>query len=75
MGDADDLGGELDHIHIPKVKLWHILVIILIIVLIVASIYGHFHWQLRSIEKEIEIKSYFSQAIRNMGGDLEGIKS
>ena len=74
MGDADDLGGELDHIHTPKVKMWHILVIILILVLIVASIYGYFHWQLRIIEKEIkiknsvEIKSYFSQVIRNIGG-------
>jgi hypothetical protein len=74
MGDADDLGGELDLIHTPKVKLWHILVIILILVLIVASIYGYFHWQLRIIEKEIkiknsvEIKNYFSQVIRNIGG-------
>lgn len=57
MGDATDLGGELDHIHTPKLKLWHILVITLILVLIVASIYGYFHWQLGVIEKEIKIKN------------------
>ena len=76
MGDADDLGGELDHIHTPKVRLWHILVIVLILGLILASIYGYFHWQLRIIEKEIEIKNsseikiYFSQAIRNLRGGI-----
>lgn len=74
MGDADNLGGELDHIHTPKLKLWHILVIILIIVLIVGSIYGYFYWQLGVIEKEIKIKnsvenkSYFLFAIRNLRG-------
>jgi hypothetical protein len=74
MGDAADLGGELDHIHTPKVKLWHILVIILILVLIVTSIYGYYFWQLRIIEKEIkiknstEIKSYISLTIANLRG-------
>ena len=57
MGDATDLGGELDNIHTPKLKLWHILVITLILVLIVASIYGYFHWQLGVIEREIKIKN------------------
>lgn len=74
MGDAADLGGELDHIHTPKVKMWHILVIILILVLIVASIYGYYFWQLRIIEKEIkiknsaEIKSYISLTSANLRG-------
>lgn len=57
MGDATDIGGELDHIHTPKLKLWHILVITLILVLIVASIYGYFYWQLGIIENEIKIKN------------------
>lgn len=70
MGDATDLGGELDHIHTPKLKLWHILVITFILILIVASIYGYFHWQLGVIEREIKIKNsttfkgYFLLAIR-----------
>jgi len=74
MGDADNLGGELDHIHTPKLKLWHIFVIILILVLIVASIYGYFYWQLGVMEKEIKMKtsfenkSYFLYAIRNLRG-------
>ena len=73
MGDADDLGGELDHIHTPNIRAWHIFVIIIILIMILISIYGYFHWQLRIIEKEIKIKNsveienYFSQ-IRNIGG-------
>ena len=72
MGDATIIGGELDHIHTPKIKLWHILVITLIIVLIITSIYGYFYWQLRIIEKEIKIKNsanikiYFSMVIRTL---------
>jgi hypothetical protein len=72
MGDATDIGGELDRIHTPKLKLWHILVIGLILVLIVASIYGYFYWQLGVIEKEIKIKNsanirgYFIGAIRTL---------
>lgn len=72
MGDAASLGGELDNIHTPKIKLWHILVICLILVLIVASIYGYFYWQLGIIEREIKIKNsadikgYFLLAVRNL---------
>ena len=53
MGDADHLGGELDHIHTPKLKLWHILIISLILVLIAVSIYGYFYWQLEILERSI----------------------
>lgn len=57
MGNATAIGGELDHIHTPKLKLWHILIITLTLVLIIAGIYGYFYWQLGVIEKEIEIKN------------------
>ena len=62
MGDAADLGGELDHIHTPKLRLWHILIVILILVVIVSSIYGYFYWQLSLIDTEnkIDIKSFFN---------------
>lgn len=53
MGDAADLGGELDHIHTPKLKLLHILIISLILILIAVSIYGYFYWQLGILERGI----------------------
>ncbi|MGH4119396.1 permease prefix domain 1-containing protein [Clostridium sp.] len=55
MGDAGDLGGELDHIHTPKLRLWHILIIGLILALILASFYGYYFWSFKDIDKQ-EIK-------------------
>lgn len=45
MGEAGQIGEELDDVHTPKIKWGQILLVVLILAITIACIYGYFYWQ------------------------------
>lgn len=49
FGEAEGIGADLDKVHTPRLKPWHLLVILAVVILFVTLVYGYFYFTLRNI--------------------------
>lgn len=47
FGEAEGIGADLDRVHTPRLKPWHLLVILAAVILFVTLVYAYFHFTLR----------------------------
>lgn len=49
FGEAEGIGADLDRVHTPRLKSWHLLVILAVVILFVTLVYTYFYLTLRNI--------------------------